>query len=193
MLLTDGSSLHGVIESTEDGRIIITKDKTREHVRLSLVEVKRINPEQAESAKTKFDIRANVGIKTESGNTEKDTLHLDGRLVAGKQRHRFSLGFEYDYETSNNDKTKNKLLTYSNVDYFFSHPWYLYGKGAYEFDEFKDLDLKLDVGPGLGYQFLEGEITNLALEAGPSFVRQDFKDEPRRNYIAARGAIKTDK
>jgi hypothetical protein len=42
------------------------------------------------------------------------------------------------------------------------------------------LDLKLDIDPGRGYQFIEGENANLALEAGPSYVKQGFKKESRR-------------
>ena len=193
VLLEDGASFYGVIETTADGRIIITKDKTRERVDVNLAEVEHINRQRAESAKTKFNIQVNVGIRVEEGNTEKEKLHLDGRLRGRKQRHRYSFGFEYDYETNNNKKTKNKLLASTNFDYFFRYPWYGYGKGAYERDEFKDLNLKLDLGPGVGYQFFEGEIANLALEAGPSFVKQDFKGESRRNYIAARAAIHADK
>lgn len=193
VLLKDGISLSGVIETTEDGSIIVTVVETRERVRVNFAEVERINPKPVESPKTKYNIRANVGTTVESGNTEKEKLHLEGRLVARRQRHRFSFEFEYEYETNNNEETKNKLLASSNYDYFFRHPWYAYGKGAYEFDEFKDLNLKLDVGPGLGYQFFEGEIANLAIEAGPSFVKQEFKKEARRNYVAARAAIRADK
>ena len=189
----DGVSLYGIIETSEDGRVIIIEDQTQDRVGVSLTELKRINPKKTEEAKTKFNIQANVGISLEDGNTEKEKYHLDGKLGARRQRHRFSIGFEYDYETNRNEKTKNKLLAATNIDYFYKYPWYVYGKGAYEFDEFKDLDLKLDIGPGIGYQFFEGEITNLSLEAGPSFVKQDFKGESRRDYIAARAAIKADK
>ena len=193
VLLEDDVSLNGVIETAEDGRMIVRQGETRQPVSFNLDEVKRINPQHAQSNKTKYNMRANVGTTIESGNTEKEKLHLDGRLGARKQQFRFNVGFEYDYESNNDEKTKNRLLASTNLDYFFKHPWYVYGKGAYEFDEFKDLDLKLDIGPGLGYQFIEGENANLALEAGPSYVKQDFKEESRRNYIAARSAINADK
>ena len=134
-----------------------------------------------------------MGIRVESGNTEKQTYHFDGRAVARKARNRLNIGFEYDHEYNNNRKTKNKLLASSKMDYFISFPWYIYGKGAYEFDEFKDLNLKLDLGPGLGYQIFESELINLSLEAGPSYVKQDFQDESTRDYIAARGAVDFDK
>jgi putative salt-induced outer membrane protein YdiY len=193
VLLEDDVSLNGVIETAEDGRMSIRQDETRQRVFVDLEEVKRINPQQAESTKTKYNMRANVGMTIESGNTEKENFHLDGRLGARKQQYRFNVGFEYDYESNNDEKTKNKLLASTNLDYFFKPPWYVYGKGAYEFDEYKDLDLKLDIGPGLGYQFFEGENANLALEAGPSYVKQNFKKESRRDYIAARSAISADK
>lgn len=193
VLLKNGVSLSGVIETTEDGQIVIVKDKSQDRITVYPEEIEGINPLLAEIEKTKYTIRGNIGITIEDGNTNKEKVHLDGRLGARKRRHRFSVGFEYDYETNNDKKTKNKLLASTNLDYFFKYPWYLYGKGAYEFDEFKDLDLKLDLGPGLGYQFIESETANLSLEAGPSWVKQDFRKESRRDYIAGRVAIDTDK
>ena len=193
VLLEDEVFLKGVIETAEDGRMIIRQDETRQHVFVNLEKVKRISPQQAESTKTKYNMRANVGITIESGNTEKEKFHLDSTFGARKQQFRFSFGFEYDYESNNDEKTRNRLLASTNLDYFFNHPWYVYGKGAYEFDEFKDLDLRLDIGPGLGYQFIEGVNANFALEAGPSYVKQDFKKESRRDYIAARFAVDADK
>lgn len=193
IVLNDHASLKGVIETKEGNQTVILLDKTREQVGLRLAEVKKINPGQTESSKLSLNIRANVGIEIESGNTDKQKYHFDGRAVSRKERHRLSFGFEYDHEYNDNRKTKNKLLASSKLDYFYQYPWYIYAKGAYEFDEFKDLNLKLDLGPGLGYQFLESELINLSLEAGPSYVRQDFQEESTRDYIAARGAMEFDK
>ena len=193
VILEDDVSLHGVIETAEDGSITIRQAETQQRAFVDLAQVKRIKPQQAESTETKYNMRTNVGVTIESGNTEKEKFHLDGRFGANKQQFRFSVGFEYDYESNNDEKTRNKLLASSNLDYFFKRPWYVYVKGAYEFDEFKDLDLKLDIGPGIGYQFIKGENANLALEAGPSYVKQDFKKESRRDYIAARTGISADK
>ena len=193
VVLENDVSLYGLIETGEDGRLLIKQDKSRQRVLADLKEVRRINPQHTESAETQYNMRANVGVTLESGNTEKEKFHLDGWFGARRQHLRFSLGFEYDYESNDDEKTKNKLLASTKLDYFFSYPWYVYGKGAYEFDEFKDLDLKLDIGPGLGYQFFEGQNANLSLEAGPSYVKQNFKEESRRDYIAARSAINADK
>ena len=193
VVLSDNASLKGVIQTTEDGHSAIVLDKTQERVDLKLAEVNKINAEPAESSELNLNIRANIGIQVESGNTDKQKYHFDGRAIARKGRHRLSFGFEYDHEYNDNRKTKNKLLASSKMDYFFQYPWYIYGKGAYEFDEFKDLNLKLDLGPGLGYQIFESELINLSLEAGPSYVRQDFKNERTRDYIAARSAMEFDK
>ena len=193
VVLADNASLEGVIKATEEKQRAVVLDKARERVDVNLAEIKKINTDQTEPSKLNLSIRANVGIEIESGNTDKEKYHVDGRAIARKERHRFTFGFEYDHEYNSGDKTKNKLLASSKMDYFYNFPWYVYGKGSYEFDEFKDLNLKLDLGPGLGYQFFEGELINLSLEAGPSYVRQDYEEKSTRDYIAARGAIEFDK
>jgi putative salt-induced outer membrane protein YdiY len=182
-----------VLEATEDGRHTLVLEKDKESVPVALADIKKLTPQKAESDKLELQISANIGLKYETGNTEKETYHIDGRLVARKRQQRLTFGVEYDNEYNNNKQTKNKMLASAKYDYFFRYPWYAYGKTSYEFDEFKDLNLKLDIGPGLGYQFYESELMNLSLEAGPSFVRQDFKSEPRRNYFAGRGAINFDR
>ena len=106
VLLEDGVSLNGVIETTDDGFAVIANDSTRERIRINLAKVKGINPEQVDSTETKFKIQANIGIRIEDGNTEKEKLHLDGELEARRQRLRYNLGFEYDFETNNDKKTK---------------------------------------------------------------------------------------
>ena len=43
-------------------------------------------------------------------------------------------------------------------DYFLTRAFYWYLSGLAERDRFKDLSLRATIGPGLGYQFFEGEL-----------------------------------
>ena len=98
VVLSDDASVEGVIESAEENQSVIVLDKTRERVDVNLADVKKIDTEQADPSKISLSIRANVGMEIESGNTDKEKYHVDGRAVARKERHRFTLGFEYDNE-----------------------------------------------------------------------------------------------
>jgi putative salt-induced outer membrane protein YdiY len=43
-----------------------------------------------------------------------------------------------------------------------------------ERDTLSNINLRTTVGPGVGYQFFEGELMNLSIEVGPSYVRTDY-------------------
>ncbi|MGB5304974.1 MAG: DUF481 domain-containing protein, partial [Gammaproteobacteria bacterium] len=59
-------------------------------------------------------------------------------------------------------------------------------------DDFADLNLRSSIGVGAGYQFYETDITNLSLEAGLSYVNEDFELAEDDSYPAARWALNYD-
>jgi putative salt-induced outer membrane protein YdiY len=64
---------------------------------------------------------------------------------------------------------------------------------SFEHDKFQDLNLRTTVGAGLGYQFLESDLTNLSLEAGPSYVNEDYQDEKDDSYAAGQWSLNFDR
>ena len=158
---------------------------------LDLARVTAINP-PVEPA-VRFSGRINVGLNKASGNTDTETAHADAEITARSTYHRVSTGAAYTRASKDNRKTEENMLGRLKHDYFLTPKLYFYTAGLAERDEFKDISFRGTLGPGLGYQFFEGELMNLAVEAGPSYVYTNFESGNSEDSAAGRWAVRFDR
>jgi putative salt-induced outer membrane protein YdiY len=188
LVLADGSTLRGIPAPGETpGRL--TLDTASVPIAVSLVTA--INPQ--EEPPVKFSGRINVGLNKASGNTDKESGHVDAEVIARTTSHRLTVGGAYNRASDNNRKSEDNAKGYSQYNYFLTKKLYLYLNGMAEMDKFRDINLRTTVGPGVGYQFFEGELMNLSLEAGPSYVRTDYDQAEDTDSASGRWAVKFDR
>ncbi len=185
VVLTDDSSFSGVVISGESGNIEVKTQELEKPISFQLPKVKAINPPPPGPA-VKVTGNVNLGVVTSKGNTDNQNIHADAELVVRTEKDRFTVGGWYNRTEDNNVKTADSTVVYINYDYFITKKWYFSLNAAGEKDEFKDLDLRTTGGVGVGYQFLETEITNLSLGAGINYVNEDFIEAEDNNYMAGR-------
>jgi len=193
VVLSDETSLKGSTESGEQGKMKLKMGKIVETVSFDLAEVQAINPQPDDSPKVKLSGRVNVGLSSSSGNTDTESHHVDGEVVARTEKNRYTAGIEYNREEDENETTAKNYLGYAKYDHFLTQKWYGYANTLFEKDEFKDLKLRSTIGTGLGYQFYESELTNLYLESGLSFVNEDYEEGEDVDTLAGRWAVSFDK
>jgi putative salt-induced outer membrane protein YdiY len=63
----------------------------------------------------------------------------------------------------------------SKYDYFFTEKWYGYLSGSYEKDSIADLDRRVIIGTGAGYQWVESKEMNFSTEAGLASVYERYE------------------
>lgn len=192
MLLSDETSALGVATELEDGKVKLMVDKIEEPLTFELTEVEVINPKPPEPT-VKVNARVNVGLTAQRGNTETDNYYADGSFIARTEKSRYTVGAEYNVERTDDERTANSALGYLKYDHFLTKKWYFYSNGLFETDEFKDLNLRTTLGAGVGYQFLETPLTNLSLEAGLSYVNEDYDEAEDDNFSAGRWALNFDR
>ena len=190
VMMGDSTSLQGMAEPAREGQMRVKSDKISNSATFDLSAVTAINPKTEPGIKV--TARANVGLSYADGNTNTESIYLDGRFVARTDKNRMTAAAEYDREKSEGVKTADRVLGSLKYDHFFTDKWYGYGKIGLENDEFKDLNLRTDVGAGPGYQVFESDQLNLGLEGGVSWVNQDFIDQKDENYGAYRLAVDYD-
>ena len=187
VVLVDGTALEGQTVEIEDGKMKLKTEKVEAPLSFDLGDVKAVNPKPKPAVR--ITARANVGITKESGNTDTDSLRLDGSFVGRTDKSRFGVGGEINREKSDDVDTVRNWLTYANYDYFISQKWYWYVSTLLENDEFADLDLRSTIGTGMGYQVFETETLNLSLSAGPAYVNENFIVADDDSYTAGQWNI----
>ena len=184
-LLGDNTSTQGRVSRGEDGRVIIQSADLEQPLNITLAQIQAINPKPpAPPLKTK--VRVNAGATVTSGNTDTKSLYGDSEFVARTKTNRYTLGARVQKTEDNNVKTADNFFGYMKYDHFLTEKWYFYANATGEKDKFKDLELRSTVGIGAGYQFLETERTNLSLEAGISYVNDDFITAEDNSYSGGR-------
>jgi putative salt-induced outer membrane protein YdiY len=183
-------SLHGTAEPAREGEMRVKQDKIAESATFDLSKVTEINPKPKPAIK--ISARANIGASRTTGNTDTGAAHLDGKFVARTEKNRTTVNGEYDWEQSEGVTTVKKALGGIEYDQFFTQKWYGYGKVGLEYNKFRDLNLRTDVGVGPGYQVFESNELNLKFEGGLSYVNEDYMDRKDQNYAAYRLAMDYD-
>ena len=192
MVLSNEVSTHGIATPAENGKVKVKVDKIEEPITFDLAQVEIINPKPP-GPSVKISARANVGLTGDRGNTETDNFYLDGEFVARTKKNRYTVGAEVSQETSEGERTANSALGYLKYDHFLNEKWYFYTNALFEMDEFQDLNLRSTVGAGVGHQFFETPLTNLSLEAGLSYVNEDYDEADDDNYSAGRWSLNYDR
>jgi hypothetical protein len=113
MVLDDDTSFLGSMVPAPEGQIeLLLVDETVERLTFDLSEVKAINPTPPERG-LKIEARLNIGVKVETGNTDKEEYDVDGRVSLRSEKNRFIFFGEYERDKADGDKTAEKSL------YFF--------------------------------------------------------------------------
>jgi len=132
------------------------------------------------------------------GNSESQSLGASLNAVRRSEIDRITLGAAYYY---GRQKSKNTGVWETNVnnwfvlgkyDFFLTKQFYLYAAGRAEQDHVADLDLRLTLGGGVGYQWFETPTFNLNTEAGPAWVYEKFRHQPSEDHAALRLAYHVD-
>jgi putative salt-induced outer membrane protein YdiY len=192
IILSNETSTRGIAVPAGEGKVQVKANEIEEPLKFDLTQMVIINPKPPEPP-IKLNARVNVGLTAQRGNTDTDNVYIDGNFVARTEKNRYTIGGEYNLEKTDDERTANNALGYIKYDHFLNEKWYLYSNALFETDEFKDLDLRTALGVGAGYQFFETELTNLSLEAGLSYVNEDYDEAEDDNFSAGRWSINFDR
>lgn len=188
LMLGGETAIEGLIAPGENGSVTVTSPALKAPVSVELAQLGVINPKPP-APPVKTTARINAGASFTDGNTQTENIYGDGELVARSVKNRFTLGALYKRSKDNDVTTADSLLGYMKYDYFLSQKWYLYAALAGEKDEFKDLNLRSTAGAGAGYQFFETETGKLSLDAGISYVNDDYIEADDKGYAAGRWGV----
>lgn len=182
--MIDGQILKGLLKTTEDGNIVIDSSEGRAATSVDWSRIKAINPPSPQPKK--WDGSITIGAAMQSGNTDRASASVSAQAVRKTDKDRFSLRFRHNYAEEDDELTTRNTFGALKYDYFFTRAMYGYLGVELLNDKFKDLNLRVVVGPGVGYQIWDDEIKTLLVEAGLAYFSEDLDKGDDDSWITAR-------
>ena len=182
--LTDGEVLKGKMTTGADKQVTVAAGSGREAVAVVLDNITAINPPPKEPATWKGNIT--LGGNLQDGNSDSMNFSAGAHAVRRTENDRFLINFLYNKTEDNGQRTAENTYGQLKYDYFLSPKWYLYLNVDMLSDDFKDINFRTSVGPGVGYQIWDEEDRALSLEAGVAFTSEDRDLGEDINWLSAR-------
>ncbi len=158
---------------------------------VALADIEYINPPPEVSGEgVSVSGHANLGLTANRGNTDNDQLFYDVEAVIRSVKNRFTIGATGSNKQEDGRDTARGNRAHFKYDHFIDDKWYAYANTDVEQDDFKDLNLRTTLGTGAGYQFWETPERNLALEAGLTYVNEDYDIADDDDFMAGRWALR---
>lgn len=188
--LESGEVLRGKIETVEEGQLMVEPSEERGPTVVEWSTVKSINP-----SFKKWIGGVTIGANLQSGNTDRMSASVGSEATRKTDNARFTLRLLYNYaeereedEEGEEDTELTARSTYGALkyDYFWTRSLYTYLSVEMLSDEFKDLNLRTVVGPGLGYQIWDDDVKQLLLEAGLAYFSEDLDEGADDSWVTGR-------
>lgn len=114
-----------------------------------------------------------LGLNGAEGNSIAQSMNFGFDLVRETARTHWSADLVYAKTSTNDVQTQHNGLFNTNMDFIFANPrWSWFNKLGLEYDEFKDFDIRLFLNTGLGYFFIQNDITRLKGRFGAGASRE---------------------
>ena len=135
---------------------------------------------------------ASAGILATGGNTDVNSLRLDGELVARALPNRYTVTALLNRAKDAGRDTARNWSASGRYDRFLSDRMYVNGSALFTNDDFRELDLRTAFGVALGYEAIDTALATLSAEGGIGWVNEDFATAPDDSYTAVRESAKLD-
>jgi putative salt-induced outer membrane protein YdiY len=139
---------------------------------VSLTEITGITRSQPPA---NLDGRLNAGLVNSDGNTEVNTLRLDGEVVGRTIGHRYTGRTTVNRSHDREEYLAHNWTTSFRYDRFLTRRLFLNGNTIWSNDRLRDLDLRAAAGGGLGYQVVDTPRARVTTDAGVGFVNEAFR------------------
>lgn len=173
-----GEVLKGKIRKSGSGEVIVLSGKHKSAQRLSLKDIKVLGefPDPVE-----LDFRFSTGVSGSEGNSELFNLNINTYLRRRSEESRVTVDGIYLYETDDGSKSKDEWYVDLKYDFFFTEKVYGFSTVRAQQDDVAQLNLRLSLSPGLGYQWTESEGAGFSTEAGPAYLYENFSNGNSNN------------
>jgi putative salt-induced outer membrane protein YdiY len=174
-----------IIRTRTDGRVTLRPGGI-----VSLTEITAMSRVQPPFS---LDGRLNAGLVNSDGNTEVNTLRLDGEVIGRTTGHRYTGRATVNRSQDRSEYIAHNWTTSFRYDRFFRRRLFVNANTILTNDRLRDLDLRAAAGGGLGYQVLDTPRARITTDAGVGYVNEAYiVDEQDVRYFALQESAQLD-
>ena len=183
--LKDGTVLHQPVAAGEPNQFSIAAGEPLKPQTFAVTQVASINPPPKPEPKWTGSISASVA--STHGNTSTESLAGSFATVRRSEKDRITVNADYarsqreDPDTGDEDTTENWWKAKAQYDYFFSKKFFGFVNGRYEKDAIAELDRRVVIGGGGGYQWIEEPATSFSTSLGLASLYEKFDNATDSN------------
>lgn len=183
--LTDGTVLHQVVTRGEPNEFAIAQGPTLRPQAFRLAEVVSINPPLKPQPKWTGNISA--AVSSTHGNTKAEAVTASVSVARRSEKDRTTAGADYgkskqrDRDTGEENTTEDWWRAKAQYDYFFTKKFFGFVNGRYERDAVAELERRVVVGGGAGYQWIETDVTSFSTGFGVASLYEKFDNQTESN------------
>jgi putative salt-induced outer membrane protein YdiY len=184
--LSDGTVFSQRIEQSQQDRFGIAGDSMLSAQEFALSSIASINPPVKPAPKWTGSV--SVGLTSTHGNTTTESHNAGVDLSKRTEKDRTQLNADYGRASNENPDTGEKITTEdwwktkAKYDYFFTKKFYGYLDGRYETDKIAELDRRVILGTGGGYQVVESKDINFSVESGIASLYEKYENRTNSTH-----------
>ncbi len=184
--LQDGSILKARAEREESGYFVMVCPPEGVSQKKAISDVKAVNPPVPAKPRWKGNLAA--GYASFHGNTYYENANISSELTRRRDIDRIRMHSLYMVTRARNSSTKEEFTTQESFfgdgkyDYFLTKQFYSYLHSSYKKDHIADLDHRIILGPGVGYQWFESDTMNLSTDAGFAQIFEQYSPPSGTTY-----------
>jgi putative salt-induced outer membrane protein YdiY len=183
--LKDGTVLHQPVSAAEPNAFAIPAGETLQPQAFKLTEVASINPPPAPRPKWTGNLTG--AISSTHGNTTAESVSASVSAARRTEKDRTTAEADYgrsdteDRDTGEEETTEDWWRARAQYDYFFTQKFFGFGNARYERDDIAQLDRRIVVGGGGGYQWIENDKTAFSTSFGLASLYEKFDNQTDSN------------
>jgi hypothetical protein len=199
--LKNGDRITGTISSEDTNRVVLTTPWAKEVI-LQTGEISRREPTAVAKApqskpapvpgaaatagmaapvvkKPVHRWTGEINIGTDLAFSEKDRQLYTARakIIFAYQRLKNTFDYDFSYGRTDGALSANRMDGFSKTDVDLGHRLYVYNVGGAGYDEIRKIDIRYELGPGLGYHLIQRSNFVLNTEFGINYQEQRFAND----------------
>jgi len=177
-----GPTLKQKIITSQADRFSIAGNETIKAQEFAVSDIVSINPPVP-----KWTGSLSAGLTSTHGNTKTESITGSAKVRKRTDIDRTAMSADYakakqdDPATGQEETIEDWWRAKAKYDYFFSKKMYGYIDGRYEKDAVAELDRRVTIGAGYGYQWIESADMNFSTEIGLASLYEKYDNQTDSN------------